>query len=83
MSAPLRPLPSQLPRACRVQVDDAGRPRSVDGCAVEVGREEWRIEEGWWSEPCRRRCFALVLSDGRLCTVYEDRRSGCWWRYGH
>jgi hypothetical protein len=46
-------------------------------------REEWRIEEGWWSEPCRRRCFALVLSDGRLCTVYEDRRSGCWWRYGH
>jgi hypothetical protein len=82
MSASLRPLPSQTPRACRVQADEHGRPCSVDGRAVEAVREEWRIEEGWWSVPCRRRCFSLALADGRLCTVYEDRRSGRWWRYG-
>jgi hypothetical protein len=45
-------------------------------------REEWRIEEGWWSTPHRRRCFSLVLADGRLCTAYQDRRTGGWWRYG-
>lgn len=82
MSAPLRPLPSQTPRACRVRPDAEGRPLSVDGCAVEAVREEWRIEEGWWGTPCRRRCFAVALVGGRLCTVYEDRRSGTWWRYG-
>jgi len=82
MSASLRPLPSQTPRACRVQADANGRPCSVDGCGVEAVREEWRIEEGWWSVPCRRRCFALALADGRICTVFEDRRSGLWWRYG-
>ena len=82
MSASLRPLPSQTPRTCRVQADANGRPRSVDGYVVEAVREEWRIEEGWWSVPCRRRCFALTLADGRISTVYEDRRSGLWWRYG-
>lgn len=82
MSTPLRPLPSQTPRACRVQPDADGRPGSVDGRLVEAVREEWRIEEGWWGTPCRRRCFAVALAGGRLCTVYEDRRSGTWWRYG-
>ncbi|MGI9117676.1 MAG: hypothetical protein ACR2JV_08610 [Gaiellales bacterium] len=82
MTRGLRPLPSQTPRSCRVAVDAAGRPAQVDGAAVDAVREEWRIEEGWWSTPCRRRCFALALADGRICTVYEDRRDGGWWRYG-
>ena len=78
----VRPLPSQQPRACRVAVGADGTPERVDDCPVEGLREEWRIEEGWWSTPVRRRCFALVLGDGRLCTVYEDRRNQTWWRYG-
>ena len=82
MSASLRPVPSQVPRACRVVAAADGKPHSVDGCLVEAVREEWRVEEGWWSIPCRRRCFALALVDGRSCIVYEDRRSGAWWRYG-
>ncbi len=82
MSAPLRPLPSQTPRPCQVEVAAQGHPRSVDGRVVEAVREEWRIEEGWWSTACRRRCFSLALADGRVCAVYQDRRTGAWWRYG-
>jgi hypothetical protein len=77
----LRPLRSQAPRPCRVAVA-AGRPAAVDGRPVEAIREEWRVEEGWWATPVRRRCFAVVLAGGRLCTVYEDRRTGEWWRHG-
>ena len=78
----LRPLRSQAPRACRVEIAADRRPASVDGRAVEAVREEWRVEEGWWATPVRRRCFAVVLVGGRLCTVYEDRRDGTWWRHG-
>ena len=78
----LRPLPAQAPRACRVEVDGDGRPCAVDGRAVEAVREEWRVEEGWWAKPVRRRCFALVLAGGRLAEVHEDRRTGRWWRHG-
>ena len=81
MSA-LRPLRSQAPRPCRVAVGPDGRPREVDGRAVEAVREEWRVEEGWWATPVRRRCFEVVLAGGRLCVVHEDRGSGAWRRYG-
>ncbi len=82
MSRALRPLRSQTPQPCRVEAGADGRPLRVDGRAVEAVREEWRIEEGWWSTPCRRRCFSVALADGRIRTVYQDRRSGAWWRYG-
>lgn len=78
----LRSLPSQTPRPCRVAADEAGRPRVVDGRPVEAIREEWRVEEGWWATPVRRRCFAVVLAGGRLLSLYQDRRSGRWWRHG-
>jgi hypothetical protein len=78
----LRPLPSQAPRPCAVVADGHGRPQRVDGRAVEAVREEWRVEEGWWAVPVRRRCFAVVLEGGRLAEVHEDRRGGRWWRHG-
>ncbi|MFM7247739.1 MAG: hypothetical protein ACKO2Y_09760 [Actinomycetota bacterium] len=46
-------------------------------------REEWRVEEGWWGEPVRRRYFEVVLEPGRVAVVFEDRRRpGEWWRHG-
>ena len=78
----LRPLRSAVPRPCRVEVAADGRPCRVDGRSVEAVREEWRVEEGWWATPVRRRCFAVVIAGGRLCEVYEDRRTGGWWRHG-
>jgi len=83
VSAPLRPVPAQRPRPCAVTPDPAGRPARVDGRAVIAVREEWRVEEGWWAAPVRRRYFEVVLEPGRVAVVFEDRqRPGSWWRHG-
>jgi hypothetical protein len=55
----------------------------VDGRVVLSLREEWRVEEGWWSTPYRRRYLSVALADGQLQTIFEDRRNpGQWWRHG-
>ena len=49
-----------------VSTDAAGLPVAVGGRAVEHLRDEWRVEEGWWTRrPVRRAYFDLVLADGR------------------
>ena len=47
---------------------------------VEVIREEWLIEDRWWTrEPLRRHYFELVLGDGRCLTVFHDLCGGGWY----
>lgn len=83
MSGRLRSLPGQRPRRCPVATDADGRPLTIAGRAVIAVREEWRVEEGWWGEPVRRRYFEVVLDPGRITVVFEDRRRpGEWWRHG-
>ncbi|MGZ4431480.1 MAG: hypothetical protein ACXVYV_07515 [Gaiellales bacterium] len=68
-----------LPRAVAVQTDQAGRPVAVGGRSVEHVRDEWRVDEGWWTRrPVRRRYFDLVLADGRNTVVFCDRRRRRW-----
>jgi hypothetical protein len=71
-----------VPRPARVDLGGDGLPQRVGGRAVETVREEWRVEEGWWTErPVRRRYLELVLADGRIAVVYEDRREpGRWYQ---
>ena len=38
-----------VPRPERVAVGDGGRPLAVDGVAVEAVREEWVVEDRWWT----------------------------------
>ena len=46
---------------------------------VESIREEWLIEDRWWtSEPLRRHYFELVLASGRCLTVFHDLHGGGW-----
>lgn len=80
MSRRLQALNTPIP--ARVAVSSDGRPLSVDGRAVETLREEWRVEEGWWTDtPIRRRYLDLVLTGGRVAVVFEDRRHpGTWYR---
>ena len=68
------------PAPVRIAVDGTGQPVTVDGRAVETLREEWRVEEGWWTDaPVRRRYLELVLEGGRVAVVFEDRRkAGSW-----
>jgi hypothetical protein len=69
-----------LPQPVVVRVDCDGQPCVVAGGVVETVREEWRVEEGWWTDqPARRRYFELVLTSGRVMVVFEDRRAPGQW----
>ena len=46
---------------------------------VETVREEWVVEDRWWTpRPLRRRYFELVLDDGRNAVVFHDLMKGRW-----
>jgi len=67
------------PRPVRVRAVD-GAPRSVGGVRVDSTREEWLVEDRWWtSEPLRRHYLELVLENGRCTVVFRDLVSGRWW----
>lgn len=70
-----------MPRPVRVEVDSRGIPVSVDGARVEAVREEWVLEDRWWTpRPLRRHYYELVLADGRDVTVFRSGFSGRWYR---
>jgi hypothetical protein len=57
----------------------AGVPRAVAGTEVEAVREQWEVEDRWWTRrPVRRRYFELVLADGHDVVVF--REAGRWYR---
>ena len=68
-------------RPIEVETDDDGNPTAVilDGRRhlVEVIREEWLIQDQWWTkEPVTRRYFDLIMTSGRRMEIY---RSGEHW----
>lgn len=66
------------PRPARVRAV-AGRPVAAAGRPVESIREDWVVEDRWWTaRPLRRRYFELVLDDGRNLVVFHDLISGNW-----
>jgi hypothetical protein len=78
MAAPRR---LYVPRPAAVQADAEGPPRAVEGVAVEAVREEWLVEDRWWTpRPLRRHYFELALTDGRALTVFRDDGSKRWFR---
>jgi hypothetical protein len=67
------------PHPVHVRLDGA-RPGAVDGHRVETVREEWLVEDRWWSgEPLRRHYLELVLETGRCTVVYRDLAGGGWY----
>jgi hypothetical protein len=68
------------PRPVEVKADDEGMPRFVGGVSVEAVREEWLVEDRWWTpKPLRRRYFELALADGRCLVVYCEPAPGGRW----
>jgi hypothetical protein len=67
------------PRPVNVHVGEGGVPATVGRTAVEGVREEWLVEDRWWTaRPLRRRYFELVTADGADRVVYCDIESGRW-----
>jgi len=67
------------PTPARVPETRLGAPRAVDGVAVEAVREEWLVEDRWWTpSPLRRRYFELALADGRCVVVFCELESERW-----
>ncbi len=70
-----RPLPVE------VSVGEDGAPRAIGAKPVVSVREEWVVEDGWWTGQgeISRRYFELVLEDGSDVVVFRDP-SGRWFR---
>jgi hypothetical protein len=67
------------PRPARVRVGARGLPESVGRTRVEAVREDWVVEDRWWTrQMLRRRYFELVLEDGRNVVVFHDLTAGGW-----
>jgi hypothetical protein len=75
---------SYVPRSVAVRTageDDQGPSLMVGRVAVEAVREEWLVEDRWWTpRPLRRHYFELALADGRAVTVFRDAGDGRWFR---
>lgn len=69
------------PQRVAVRTDPGGAPLKVEGITVENVREEWLVEDRWWtSKPLRRHYFELALCDGRALTVFRTARAQRWYR---
>ncbi len=68
------------PRPIAVIAGEDGAPRSVAGVAVESVREDWLVEDRWWTpKPLQRRYFELILADGRDLVVFREPADGGRW----
>ena len=64
------------PRPALVACEDG---RAGGGRPVRVAelREEWRVDDRWWTEePVERRYFEALLETGRNVVVFRDEASG-------
>ena len=67
------------PHPVSVHVDDDGVPTGIGRAAVEALREEWLVEDRWWTaRPLRRRYLELVTADGADRVVFCDLETGRW-----
>lgn len=69
------------PQRVAVRTDPGGAPAAVEGIPVDAVREEWLVEDRWWTaKPLRRHYFELALGDGRALTVFRTARAQRWYR---
>lgn len=68
------------PQRVAVEVDPEGVPLAVAGVAVAALREEWLVEDRWWTlRRLWRHYFELALLDGSDVVVFRDS-GGRWYR---
>jgi hypothetical protein len=68
------------PQPVDVSIDDDEIPRTIGGVAVDAVREDWWVEDRWWTpKPLQRRYFEVVLADGRNLIVFREPTQGGRW----
>jgi hypothetical protein len=68
------------PRRVAVEVDPEGVPSAVERVAVAALREEWLVEDRWWTlRRLWRHYFELALADGGNVVVFRNS-NGRWYR---
>lgn len=68
------------PRRAAVEVDGEGVPTAVEGVEVVAVREEWVVEDRWWTlRRMWRHYFELVLLDGRNVVIFRTSNKR-WYR---
>lgn len=68
------------PRRVAVEVGSEGVPLAAGGIEVLAVREEWVVEDRWWTvRRMWRHYFELALIDGSDAVVFRDSR-GRWFR---
>ena len=61
------------PRPIQVVAGPEGAPIEVGGARVDAIREQWLVEDRWWTpKPLQRAYFELVLADGRNLVVFRE-----------
>jgi hypothetical protein len=69
----------KAPRPVGVRCGVGGTPAALGRARVEAVREDWVVEDRWWTgRPLRRRYFELVLEDGRNVVVFHDLIARRW-----
>jgi hypothetical protein len=67
------------PRPIKVRTGPDGLPAIVRQAPVEAVREQWMVEDRWWTtRPIRRHYFELMTADGRDVVVFLDCQSERW-----
>jgi hypothetical protein len=62
-----------------VEVGEDGVPVILGRSEIEAVREQWLVEDRWWtSRPLRRRYFELLSAGGANKVVFCDLESGRW-----
>ena len=68
------------PSPIAVEAGDDGAPVAIAGVRVEAVREQWLIEDRWWTpKPLQRTYFEVVLADGRNLVVFREPPDGTRW----
>jgi hypothetical protein len=67
------------PRPASVRASEDGRPLTIGRSDVEAVREQWLVEDRWWtSRPLRRHYFELMTAEGANRIVFRDIDSERW-----
>ena len=67
----------------RSKQDRSGASRISTMQAVAAIDDRWKVNDEWWrgaSEEIERMYYSLLLESGHKAVVYQDMRSGGWFR---